>query len=399
MIPIPIGTDRPLRRIPWMNILIILANVGLYFASHRMFESHTGRLSPSGLSPGWDSWMLVPTHPKLWQFFTYQFLHENLTHIGFNMLFLWVFGNNLNEKLGNIGYLCFYLTGGILAGCGQLLSSTAPTLGASGSISAVTGLFFVLLPRTHIRMFIFIIVYADVWEIPSMYFILFKVGQDVIEPLMGASNVAHMAHITGTVAGVVIGLLLVGLRLVQRDHYDLLAMIHRWRRRSQYHAMVAAGAQPFMGAMGEDINVGPAVATGPAHENPKVAALRDEIALRIREKDFSGAAAKYLEMRAIDPRQILTLSDQRDVANQLMAEGKHIEAAAAYEDYLRAYPGRPQEDQIILVLALIYATYVLRPERAKELLRGVLPRLHDPKEKAFAEGELGKLEASGTAPP
>ena len=57
------------------------------------------------------------------------------------MLFLYVFGNNLNEKLGHVGYLAFYLAGGVLAGCGQALTSSDPTLGASGSISAVTGMF------------------------------------------------------------------------------------------------------------------------------------------------------------------------------------------------------------------------------------------------------------------
>ncbi len=383
MLPIPIGTDRPQRRRPWMNWLLIAANVICYVMSHRAGV----RGSATGLAPGWDKWLLYPTHPELLQFLTYQFLHQNLTHILFNMLFLWVFGNNLNEKLGHIGYLCFYLTGGVLAGCGQMLTSTAPTLGASGSISAVTGLFFVLLPRTNIRMFIFFIVYADVWEIPSMYFILFKIGQDVVEPLLGPSNVAHSAHLTGTAVGVAIGFLLLLCGLVQRDHYDLLATLERYRRRKQYEAMVAKGFDPFAGTPG----AGPGVATAPAHGDPLVMKLRDEITVLIREHKVAEAAGKYRELRAVDGRQILTAQDQLDVANALMAEGQYGDAAAAYEDYLRAYPKRPQEEQIVLVLALIYLRYRPNGARARELLEGVIPRLHNAGEREMAEAELGRL--------
>ncbi|HVX85560.1 MAG TPA: rhomboid family intramembrane serine protease [Phycisphaerae bacterium] len=391
MLPIPIGTDRPRRRFPWMNVLIIGANVVCYVLSHQSGGPHAPA-SIAGLAPGWDKWMLYPTHPALAQFITYQFLHENFTHILFNMLFLWVFGNNLNEKLGNIAYLLFYLTGGVLAGCGQLLTSSAPTLGASGAISAVTGLFFVLLPRTNIRMFIFFFVYVDVWEIPSMYFILFKVGQDVIEPLLGPSNVAHMAHISGTAAGVVIGLVLLLGGLVQRDHYDLLAMINRYRRRKQYESLVSHGYDPFAAAGGGKGSPGLPVA--PVHENPRVAALRDEITMLIRNHQLPEAAGKYIELRALDPRQILTPQDQLDIANQLMSEQRYSVAAAAYEDYLRAYPKRPQHEQITLVLALIYIRYAPNPTRARDLLTGILPHLHNAQERDLAESELAQLAAA-----
>jgi membrane associated rhomboid family serine protease len=375
-----------------MNLLLIAANVVCYGMSHR-FGGRAG-VSATGLAAGWDQWLLYPTHPKLWQFLTYQFLHQNFTHIFFNMLFLWVFGNNLNEKLGNVGYLFFYLTGGVLAGCGQMLSSSAPTLGASGAISAVTGLFFVLLPRTNIRMFIFFIVYADVWEIPSMYFILFKVGQDVIEPLLGPTNVAHSAHLSGTAAGVAIGCLLLFCGLVQRDHYDLLATVERWRRRKQYEALVTAGYDPY--AEREERR-GPAVATAPAHADGRVRGLRDAIAVLIRERKLPEAAEKYRELRGIDPRQILTAQDQLDVANQLMEGGFYAEAAGAYEDYLRAYPGRPQEERVVLVLSLIYLRYRPDAGRAKALLLGVIPRLHDPVEREMAEAELARLSGGAGA--
>ena len=205
---IPIGTDRPLRIFPWMNYLLIAANVIIYLVSHTATPGHP-RDSLTNLAGWCDPYILTPSHLRLYQFLTYQFLHENVGHI-FNMLFLYVFGNNLNEKLGHVGYLLFYLTGGVLAGCGQVLTSGNPTLGASGAISAATGLFLVLLPRTNIRLFIWIFVYVDVWDIPSLYFILFSVLKDFFEPLIwGNTQTAHAAHIAGNVSGFGIGWLLI----------------------------------------------------------------------------------------------------------------------------------------------------------------------------------------------
>jgi membrane associated rhomboid family serine protease len=400
MLPIPIGTDRPQRRLPWMNYAIIAANVFFFAISHA--SSHTGGMgagaSFAGLAPGWDRFLLKPLDPHVYQFISYQFLHENIGHIFFNMLFLYVFGNNLNEKLGHVAYLLFYLTGGVLAGCGQMLASTAPTLGASGAISAVTGLFLVLLPRTNIRIFMWIIVYVDVWVIPSAYFILFSVVKDILEPLIwGGNGTAYAAHVSGNVAGFLIGLMLLMTRLVQRDHYDLLAMLDRYRRRKQYQALVAGGYQPFTsggyGGGGGAVarKRGEVAVTPPPPVDPRITKLRDEITLSLKDHQTGEAAAKYLQLRAVDARQALAPQDQLDVANQLMVEQRYGEAAAAYEDYLRLYPREQQQEHIQLVLGVIYARYLPNPARAVELLKAVLPRLHDVRQREMAEAELVQL--------
>ena len=406
---IPFSTDRPQRRLPLMNIALIAANIIIFLIGESLaLQSPDRNIRAAGIPAQWFKFMLDPrgiydpTGPHLYQFITYQFLHEGITHVGFNMLFLWVFGNNLNEKLGNIGYLAFYLAGGVLAGCGQVLTSNAPTLGASGAISAITGLFLVLLPRIHIRMFIWFIIYVDIWEIPSMYFILFKVGQDIYEQLApGGANVAYMAHISGTLAGALIGLVLLSTKLVQRDHYDLLAMLSRFRRRQEYRAIVARGYDPFNATRSGSVS-----AMSPFHKetlpaqgpDPRIASLRAEISRLLRIHEIPDATQRYLELRAIDPAQVLPYQEQLDIANQLMAERRYPEAAAAYEDYLRVYPTGPQQDQISLILGLIYSRYFSRPERAKEIFKGVLPRLHNEAERNMALAELKFLEsAPGTA--
>ena len=401
MLPIPFGTDRPQRRFPWMNIALIAANVIVYGLSHVMLQQpgRNPEAMAGGVSRGWIPYMLTPADPHLYQFITYQFLHEGLAHIGFNMLFLYVFGNNLNEKLGHLGYLAFYLAGGVFAGCGQMLVSNNPTLGASGSISAVTGLFLVLLPRIHIRLFVWLFIYMDVWEIPSMYFILFKIAQDMFEAVTGGSNVAYMAHISGAAAGILIGILLLLTKLVQRDHYDMLAMLNRFRRRQEYRSVVAKGYNPYnpivgVRERGVKANVMP-------NTDPKIDSLRAEIARLLRVHDTAGATQRYLELRGVDPTQVLPAQDQVDVASQLMATRQYAPAAAAYEDYLRVYPtaGVGQQDQITLMLGLIYAHYQPNPARARELFQKVLPNLHNPREKEMAQAELTALGGPPPPPP
>ncbi|MEI8195892.1 MAG: rhomboid family intramembrane serine protease [Phycisphaerae bacterium] len=369
----PIGTDRPLRRTPWVNYLLIAANVVIYFISHG--SAVRGQQEASYLLPWAQKLMLFPVAqdlptpsgfvhvtPALFQYITYQFLHQDIWHLLGNMLFLYVFGNNLNEKLGHAAYLLIYLTGGIMAGCGQVLTSTAPTLGASGSISAITGLFFVLLPRANIRVLFWIFFYMDIWEIPGMWFILFSVAKDIVEGFFTTSSVAHWAHVSGNAAGVGIGLMLLFTGLVQRDHYDLLALIDRWRRRRQYESLVNKGYDPFLTPT-------PPTATSPvlfgngrtapaAPLDPRILPLREAISEAVRTHQIPQAVAKYQELRGIDPAQVMAAQDQLNIANQMMADGHYVAAAQAYEDYLRVYPKAPQIEQVELILGLVYARYV-----------------------------------------
>jgi membrane associated rhomboid family serine protease len=421
----PIGTDRPLRRTPWVNILLIVTNVMIFFLSHG--SGARGGASSSTLLPEWTGWMLfgAPTtypaqgggsvtfNPHLYQFLTYQFLHADIWHLLGNMLFLYVFGNNLNEKIGNAAYLTFYLTGGVLAGCGQVLTTGAPTLGASGSISAVAGLFFVLLPRANIRVFLWIFFYMDILEIPGMWFVLFSVAKDLVEGLLPHSPVAHWAHLTGNVSGVAIGFLLLYAGLVQRDHYDLLALIDRWRRRRQYEKLVSQGYNPYLTPTPPGPDAGPIyqpgapIAPGAGQVPPPVDAantkLRDEIVEFVRTHQTAPAAAKYLELKQRDPTQVLPAREQLDIANQLMADGQYLPASVAYEDYLRAYPKAPQNEQVELILGVIYGRYLpetpQRLGRAKDLMRAALPHLHEAAQRALAEAELNRLDPKFVAQP
>src|SRR5688572_10101276 len=174
---LPLRTDSPLRTTPYMNWAIILANVVMFAVQKARPQSQ-------------PSLELYANAPTLLTFVTYAFLHANLLHLAGNMLFLYLFGNNVNDKMGHVGFLLFYLGGAVLSAVGYLLSSDQGTLiGASGAVWAVTGAYLVLFPRAHVTVIYFFILIGRI-ELPSWAFVLMQAAWDVIG-LARPSQVAH----------------------------------------------------------------------------------------------------------------------------------------------------------------------------------------------------------------
>ena len=107
---IPIKTDYPMSHRPWANYAIVLANILIYVLGYN------GAASARAVS---DLGLLQSDQPQLYQFFTCMFMHGGWMHLLGNMIFLWVFGNAVNDRLGHVGYVLFYLAGGVLAGVGM----------------------------------------------------------------------------------------------------------------------------------------------------------------------------------------------------------------------------------------------------------------------------------------
>jgi membrane associated rhomboid family serine protease len=153
--------------------------------------------------------------------FTSMFMHGGLFHIGGNMLYLWIFGNNVEDTLGHTRYLIFYLLSGIAAALAQTVvgpSSLVPMVGASGAISGVLGAYLVLFPGAHVTTLIVLGFFFRLVQIPAMVVLGFWIVLQVLNGLgsFGTSGgVAFFAHIGGFVAGM--GLLFV-LRPRARSH-------------------------------------------------------------------------------------------------------------------------------------------------------------------------------------
>jgi membrane associated rhomboid family serine protease len=166
--------------------------------------------APSGGTPVWQT------------VFTAMFMHASILHIAGNMLFLWIFGNNVEDAMGPVKYIGFYLLGGIAALALQVAvgpNSAVPTLGASGAIAAVLGGYILLYPRARVLTLVFIILFFTVIELPALLVLAFWFIQqavfaaaDLTNPTGGGGGVAYFAH----VGGFVFGLLTVKLLATRR---------------------------------------------------------------------------------------------------------------------------------------------------------------------------------------
>ena len=122
-----------------------------------------GQAGVSGEAPDQAPWYVTV--------FTSMFMHGSLLHLGGNMLFLWIFGNNIEDSMGRPRFVAFYLLGGLAALAAQVLidpSSTVPTVGASGAIAAVLGGYAVLYPRARVLTVVFIIIFFTVVQLPAL---------------------------------------------------------------------------------------------------------------------------------------------------------------------------------------------------------------------------------------
>jgi membrane associated rhomboid family serine protease len=163
--------------------------------------------------------------PAVFNLIAYQFLHGGWIHIGANLLYLWIFGNNVEDRLGRPAFLLFYLSGGIVAAFAQVAidpSSDVPLVGASGAIAAVLGAYVVLFPRARVLSIVFLVVFFQLTEVPSIIVLGLWFVLQVIDGIASlgvddiVGGVAIFAHIGGFAAGMLIGLLVRGLRPVAR---------------------------------------------------------------------------------------------------------------------------------------------------------------------------------------
>jgi len=197
----PYRVETGLKRLPVANFLVIAACVIIYF-----------KVGPP--EPGWTIPFerLAPFESA--DVFTYMWLHAGLFHLIGNMLFLWVFGNAVCERLGNLAYPFVYVGLGVFAGAVHWLLDGRAAIGASGAICGVVGIFVVWFPKTRVTCLWFLLIVRS-FSVSSIWPIFFWMVFDVIGVIVGGSNVAHWAHIGGYLAGVAIGYLLVLLDLVE----------------------------------------------------------------------------------------------------------------------------------------------------------------------------------------
>jgi len=384
----PLGTDRTLTRPTVVNHALLLA-CGLVFIAQLLLQMNA--TTPRGLEGFMSIMALDPGNPTIHAFFTYQFVHGGFLHLIGNMLFLWVFGPNVEDRLGRIGYGVFFLLGGAAAGAAHILFESAPVIGASGSIAAVTGAYLVLFPRTHIRVLLMFII-IGVFNIPAVWFIGFAIAKDLfLQGFGGNDGVARLAHLGGYFFGAGVSITLLATGLLQREAFDMFSLSRQAQRRRSFRSMTTRGADPWNAAgrtpprptaRQEKLN---------AKEQARVQE-RARISAALGEGRVDDAANLYLDMLQKDPDATLAPGAQRDIANQLFAMGEHRRAAEAYERHFQKHDNSPDAPSIGLMLALLQTRYLDEPNKARSVLRDVRDRLSKPDERQMAESLLAEIE-------
>lgn len=382
---LPIRTDSPVRRSPYVNYGLIGLNVLVFAVTDLIggsgfFESNFGDQIK-------DQYGLAAARPEVYQFITYQFLHGGIFHLLGNMLFLWVFGNSINSKMGNPAYFMFYLSCGVFAGVGFAAANASPLIGASGAIAGITTAFLVLYPRSQVTMFYWLWLFIGTIHVQALIVIGVKVilyDNLILPKVSGPGNVAYSAHLYGYFFGFTLSILLLFIRALPRDQYDILSLWKRAYQRSQMRSAMAdpnARAQATLGRVARPVSAETGrpieeVATAvPAEIADEVTRLRTEIAEQLYKNDYAGAAGKYESLVAKHADQCLPRKQMMDVANQLMSMQRYPQAAAAYEKFLKHYSTVPDAQQVRLLLGIVYARYLQQYEPAKRHLEETLGRM------------------------
>lgn len=204
----PIRDHNPSGRTPYVVYALMVINI-LVFLSYVPILDETYRVRAF-----FDDWALIPR--DLMQgtgemgLLTSMFLHGGWLHLAGNMLFLWIFGDNLEDTLGHVGFLIFYLVCGLAAGGAQVLAdpwSNVPMVGASGAIAGVMGGYLVLFPKARVDVILIIVIFFKIFPLPAWIMLGVWFGFQLVMGVLidtGGGGVAYWAHAGGFIAGMIL---------------------------------------------------------------------------------------------------------------------------------------------------------------------------------------------------
>jgi membrane associated rhomboid family serine protease len=224
----PIKDNIPTRRFPVVTVTLIAINTAVWLF-YQLPDLQRSVVDAGWVPCDYQGTCLAPGPGWQVDAFTSMFMHGSWIHIIGNMLFLWIFGNNVEDRMGRVPFAIFYLAAGLAATATQTVitleygaeeDAVIPNVGASGAIAGVLGAYFLLFPHARVLTFVVLIVVFLPIEVPAMAFLgvwflfqLWQGGFDLFAPTgIGTGGVAFFAHIGGFVFGLLVGLFLRGGR-------------------------------------------------------------------------------------------------------------------------------------------------------------------------------------------
>ncbi len=348
---LPLGTDRITRKTP-TTITIVALNVFVFLVISLGLNARSATAAEiEAFGVFYPGFRTLLSHP--WTLVTYAFLHDpsSLSHVAFNMLFLWIFGRAVEDRLGSIWFAVFYLSGAIVAALGEWLVDPAPMIGASGAIAAATGAFAALCPRSRVRVLFFF----SIIEIPGIALVLIFVGLDLFGQLGKSASgpsthggVAYSAHLFGYAFGIISMLILLGTGVLRRTEFDLFFLLKQWKRRREMRAAVSnQAASPWVS------------------DAARVSATAKATVERDRNADAP-------------PRRVLSDADaKRELhdAGARWSRGEFSSAASAWTRFAQRFPSHPDADGAMLLAAMTYARKLNDPVRAREFAQKLIDRV------------------------
>jgi len=204
----PIRDHNPSGRTPYVTYALMAINIGVFLSYFTLFAD------ARAINAFFDSYALIPADVAAGRGYegllTSMFLHAGWMHLAGNMLFLWIFGDNIEDEMGHVPYLLFYLACGIAAGLTQVVSgpsSVVPTVGASGAIAGVMGGYLLLYPKAKVDILIIFIVFFRIFPIPAWIMLMIWFAMQFVGGIgadASQGGVAYWAHAGGFVAGLLL---------------------------------------------------------------------------------------------------------------------------------------------------------------------------------------------------
>ena len=389
---LPIGDEPNPRGTPWVNYGLILANVGVFVvvtlplmmrpadpndpltqALLRSLIDANPDVDPKAVAyhflrgrTAYDVFLLYwgyrPDAPSVLALFSSMFLHGSWLHLLGNMLFLWIYGDNVEHAMGRLPYLGAYLASGLIAAAGYGLlvaagEGSTPMVGASGAISGVLGFYFVWFPRNRVRLLLFPLFFL-VWRVPARLVIGFFVIVDNLLPFLTQrqSGVAYGAHLGGFVAGVAGAL-----------------VVNQWNRYRCRRS--AAGCDPgeAVGPPEEEVS-GPPLSGGEIRSPAPMTPVGRGGEAVIRHLDAARPAAAvhaYLDLPAVERRQV-PVETVAALGDWLAQAGQPDAALALYRQGLDDQPRSTKVDRLFLGIGLTLLRGKGRPTAAYQYLLDAL---------------------------
>lgn len=221
---VPLKDENPVKITPYVTYSLIAVNILVFVYELNLTPPqldiffHLFAVVPKELTASFNGVNVGQGVPETITPITSQFLHAGFTHIGFNMLFLWIFGNNIEEQLGRAKFLVFYISCGAIAVFAQWFFSAMsgiPSLGASGAIAGVMGAYILKFPQAKIVTVVPLGFFFPLFRIPAVYFLGFWFVEQALNGIssfevtasvgMESGGVAYWAHAGGFVAGAILG--------------------------------------------------------------------------------------------------------------------------------------------------------------------------------------------------